>query len=351
MQRLGLVLLVVSLASPTAASASTVSLANGELRFIAAPGEENFGIVSVDGSDFSIQDGDASISAGDGCTRPTPAFVRCPTAGVSRISADLGNRDDTFAISLPVSAPPTTVSGGAGTDRVQYGPDPVSATLDGVANDGPAPRTDNLLADVEEVEGGPNGDTLAAGSYGALLAGGPGLDTLMGGPRGDLIDARDPVQCPPDDTAVGCEEPERDTVSCGGGSDVVDADRRDQVTRDCEVVAVRGVVKLTRRADRFTAFRSGLVIRGGAGNDRLATGEWSATIDGGAGNDQIRGGVGSSRLVGGRGRDVITSDDESDEILVRDGEVDRVRCGAVATPSPRTRATGWPAIAERVVRG
>jgi hypothetical protein len=59
---------------------------------------------------------------------------------------------------------------------------------------------------------------------GRRLQGGPGRDVLRGGPGNDTLLARDRS---------------RDSVRCGAGRDLVLADLRDVVARDCEVVRVR----------------------------------------------------------------------------------------------------------------
>jgi Gametolysin peptidase M11 len=59
---------------------------------------------------------------------------------------------------------------------------------------------------------------------GRRLQGSPGPDVLRGGPGNDTLMARDRS---------------RDAVRCGAGRDLVLADKRDVVTRDCEVVKVR----------------------------------------------------------------------------------------------------------------
>lgn len=66
-------------------------------------------------------------------------------------------------------------------------------------------------------------DALTGGTGNDLLRGGEGVDTFNGGPRNDVIDAAD-----------GTAE----TISCGGGRDVVEADRADRLT-GCELVTRR----------------------------------------------------------------------------------------------------------------
>ena len=100
---------------------------------------------------------------------------------------------------------------------------------DGSAEDGPAGARDTL-AEVEDVIGTLNADTLTGsagdnalrGESGAdSITGGPGADDLQGGFGNDTIDARD---------GVG------DRVGCDDGTDAVVGEPLDNVAPDCESV-------------------------------------------------------------------------------------------------------------------
>jgi Ca2+-binding RTX toxin-like protein len=73
--------------------------------------------------------------------------------------------------------------GGGDFDRVDYSSrtEPVSVTLDGVANDGQAGEGDNVMPDVEDVTGGAGDDFLRGDSVSNTLVGGPGNDVIDGG--------------------------------------------------------------------------------------------------------------------------------------------------------------------------
>ena len=66
------------------------------------------------------------------------------------------------------------------------------------------------------------------------LVGNAGTDFLNGGPGSDLIDAG-----PGADRIVAQYDGSRDTVRCGSGSDLVNADLVDRVAADCELVGRR----------------------------------------------------------------------------------------------------------------
>ena len=122
----------------------------------------------------------------------------CSLGGVQRVRIDLGEREDTATVALPVAA---TVLGGPGADRLTAGD----------ASD--------------ELTGGEGNDALDAGSGNDVLSGDQGADQLTGGPGSDRIAARDG---------------EADAVGCGDGADTVDADTLDTVAADCESVSRTG---------------------------------------------------------------------------------------------------------------
>ena len=91
------------------------------------------------------------------------------------------------------------------------------------------------LADT--VDGGPGADT---------IGGGYGDDTIIGGPGRDIINADVSgtschwIQCrmPYGNDTVEARDGEADSITCGIGTDVVDADPVDTVAPDCETVNV-----------------------------------------------------------------------------------------------------------------
>jgi hypothetical protein len=139
------------------------------------------------------------------------------------------------------------LSGGPGVDAVVYpGPDPVTVTIDDLANDGPSGAHDNVQTDVEDVYGGSGpdrlvgsaGDNMLDGGAGDdVIDGGAGADQLFGGPGNDRLEARDG---------------RRDTVDCGPGADIAIVDTLD-VTHHCELVDRRPVRPRVDAAARWTA--------------------------------------------------------------------------------------------------
>jgi hypothetical protein len=119
----------------------------------------------------------------------------CSLGGVQRVRIDLGEREDSATVALPVAA---TVLGGPGADRLTSG------------------------GSADELGGGEGNDALDSGAGDDVVSGDQGVDTLAGGPGSDRIAARDG---------------EADSVVCGDGADTVDADTVDRVAADCENVA------------------------------------------------------------------------------------------------------------------
>jgi len=107
---------------------------------------------------------------------------------------DGGPGDDQFEKGSPfVRDGNDTIVGGDGLDEMYYrgdfggaGPDPVTVSLDGVANDGPAGQSDNVQ--VEWVFGGEAGDVLIGGPGSDRLSGDRGDDEIHGGGGDDFLD-------------------------------------------------------------------------------------------------------------------------------------------------------------------
>jgi Ca2+-binding RTX toxin-like protein len=75
----------------------------------------------------------------------------------------------------------------------------------------------------------------------------------------------------------------------------------------------------TARNDKLNGLGGNDTLNGLGGND---------TLNGGPGNDRIFGGAGNDHLIGGPGKDMIHGDAGNDLIDARDGQKDRVDCGA-----------------------
>jgi hypothetical protein len=93
---------------------------------------------------------------------------------------------------------------------------------------------------VDLLDGGSNNDRLRGGKGNDRLRGGPGRDRLFGDSGRDRLEAgdarRNRLSGGGGNDRLLAVNGKRDTVRCGKGRDRVQADRRDNVARDCEVV-------------------------------------------------------------------------------------------------------------------
>lgn len=162
---------------------------------------------------------------------------------------------------------PDQINGEDGRDTLSYEEraSSVTVTLNGRADDGEAGEGDNVGHDVEIVLGGTLWDTLMGDGSANTLRGGlgedfvngnAGIDTLDGGAGSDLIWARDGTH---------------DTVDCGGGGDLVVADRDDDA-RDCRWS--------DRVGGRSPAYGQSGLIRGRTFEFRLPVGHRDYALDG-----------------------------------------------------------------------
>ena len=139
-------------------------------------------------------------------------------------------RDRGTALDGSTGAKADSVDCGAGTDIVDSdAQDDVSANCELVALENTLELTnkaDKLTAWRAglTIDGLKGADTLVGSAGRDSLIGGKGKDKLNGRAGNDHIFARDG---------------ERDTIRCGAGKDIVQADKSDSIARDCEKVARR----------------------------------------------------------------------------------------------------------------
>jgi Ca2+-binding RTX toxin-like protein len=226
---------VLCAATPSALASATLTKPGG-IVYAAAPGDVDAVSVRTDHTTTGWIASITALPARGGATIESPdrscigaslgvGFTGCFAAPGQDAAFNLGDRDDYVELGVrtmavpPISgfSPKAVIHGGAGTDTVRY-LEPVRASLDGVANDGPAGFTnDNIGTDVEVLEGSDLGDH---------LEGGPGANTLLGDGGDDEIHAIDHAA---------------DVIDCGAGDDLAVVDAID-TTRNCETVAESGRV-------------------------------------------------------------------------------------------------------------
>jgi Ca2+-binding RTX toxin-like protein len=199
--------LLTALAVAPLASAADVDAQDPSrwVRVRADDGEVNRLTLSRAGEVVTVADAGADLLAGPGCEQVGAHEVRCAIAdGEARVDASLGDGDDE---ATALGAIPVKLGGDAGHDVLSGGDG------GGVLSGG---EGDDVLS------GGDADDRLDGGGGDDRLDGGPGLDSYDGGEANDTIHARDGV---------------RESVACGGGQDVGEADPEDDVAADCEGVA------------------------------------------------------------------------------------------------------------------
>jgi hypothetical protein len=259
---------------PAAALASSVELqppppaTPSVLEYLADAGETNALLIVPDGTgNLQVVDPGAvaGITTGPGCFPVTPGVAQCADTTVASMDVDLGDGGDSAKIQglLPTTlaggSGDDVLTGGSGTDDV-FGDDgadeldgaiaadvlhggsgadlalyrsrdnSVKVTLDGVANDGEAGEGDNVMPDVENVDGGGGDDWLVGSTAGNALRGKAGADVLQGGFGADALDGGDGNDVMLSGGDGG------DLVACGAGDDEVYADGVDAVAADCEHV-------------------------------------------------------------------------------------------------------------------
>jgi Ca2+-binding RTX toxin-like protein len=205
-----------------------------------------------------------------------------PNAGNDSVTG--GGGDDVLNWSAGVDS----MAGGAGTDTASFlFTTSVTASIDGVANDGHPGENDNIATDVENLEGSPENDVLIGSdsanlfdpSYGDdQVSGLGGNDTLVASPGADSFDGG-----PGDDTANDHWDP-GNAMDGGDGDD----------TLSCDGSASGGPGN-----DNVTG--SGLVEGGDGSDDLFGLGD--DELIGGPGADSLHGQGGADNLVGGMGND------------------------------------------------
>jgi hypothetical protein len=235
---------------PAAASAGTISSANGRLAFAAAPGEANDLVITAGTESNVVKDAGAPLTAGPGCQSKPDGSAECGL-GAAVIAVELGDMSDRLTL---IGSLPSEVSAGAGVDELHGGAgDDVFRGDAGDDRLGGNDGKDTLIgadgADVlaggegdDSLEGGAgndaltgaNGnDTLTAGDGNDTLAGENGNDRLEGGKGADSFNGGAGA-----DVLLGGGGEFKGTrekrIRCGAGDDSLTAGPADPFVGDCE---------------------------------------------------------------------------------------------------------------------
>lgn len=196
--------------------------------------------------------------------------VRYDVAGASTIVGGNGNDRIVFTAG---SIDGGDYDGGAGSNTLDFSriTDPLSISLDGVANDTSPFGTFNVRPSFARVYTGTGNDTIAGTASGETLDGGAGNDLIDGNGGNDYL-----VGNFGDDTLRG-----------GGGDDTLEG---------------------SAGRDRLEGQGGSDLLIGGANPDTLYGNSGPDTLSGGGGNDLLFGGTGADRLFGNAGNDRLFAD-------------------------------------------
>jgi Ca2+-binding RTX toxin-like protein len=254
---------------------------------------------------------------------PGPDASQDPVAGADRL--DGGDGDDQLnGGPARVAQEPDILIGGGGSDLADYSQrtSPLAIALDNVGNDGEAGEGDDVQADVENVIGGSDGDTLTGSGGPNALDGRDGDDMIAGGGADDRIDGgngNDTMSgedggdaltgAAGDDALSGANGDDR--LSAGGGSDALAGnDGADTLAGGAGIDALDG----GPGDDWLNGGDVGLV--GGDGADDLDGGLGADMLLGGPGSDRLDGGLGADQINGETGRDTLTYEDRTHPVTV-----------------------------------
>jgi Ca2+-binding RTX toxin-like protein len=345
--------LIALAAVPAAADAATVQVANGKtgpfaFDLLAAANEINdVRIAETADGGYVISDSAPLRIAGDddgeGCRLDGGGDVVCSGVFPRDIALGDGNDvvrylgsspsaaikggagNDTIFAGIRRNARGTlTIEGGSGTaDKVTYAVAgfPATVSLDGQPNDGVRGDANNVMPDVEIVEGSAFGDTITGSDADETerFVGGGGNDSISGLGGTDIFDE-------------GAAPNGADTFNGGAGIDLVDYDLRTSgVNVSLDLQRNDGAPGELDFVDpNVNDVSTGIgsdVLTGTAGPNRLSGGAGADTITALGGDDRLSGGPGVDGLLAGPGDDVVEAIDASsddircdigDDVLLRD---------------------------------
>jgi hypothetical protein len=289
-------------APPAMGATASVDYGQDRLEFTASYGERNLLTVTGSGSTYYVEDAVSNISAGSGCTQQGSKRVRCSSSQIDSTYFDLRDQDDSLtdsaAIEVEVSAGDggdkltggssndklyggngddlidggfgaDVIDGNDGRDRVSY-----AARTTGVhvnlgtwwGGDGQSGEWD-FVSSVEDVVGGAGDDRIIGTGVANTFVGGAGNDTLTGVEGNDVLDGgtgNDTFDAGTGDDTLLSRDDAPDNLTCGAGTDSIDADAADTLAADCErpaapTTALPGAATLDRVPATIRLTRKGYV--------------------------------------------------------------------------------------------
>lgn len=285
--------------------------------------------------------------------------------GNDRLSISYGGTDAVYFGSggaghdrfVDFSSSPASVSfeGGSGFDVVTHNSStPISLTLDGIGNQGGAPKS---YFGIEGVVGGSGADTMTGNGSANLLVGGHGSDVISGGAGNDFLigeargesfvsaylglninfspaDAFDPLNANVAGTYADEAGGLNDSLYGGKGNDVLSggdgADLLHGGKGNDWVSYLSSPEFLTIAMDLATGGTGGQAagdvfvsienVQGSNGNDTITGNSGANELRGMYNQDSLTGLGGNDTLIGGQGRDTLSGGRDSDVLTGGDAE-------------------------------
>ena len=142
-----------------------------------------------------------------------------------------GEGDDVRGVEKVISFNPVAYAGTDAADHIEVVQVDRPSTLAGGAGDDFLKTSDGA----DRLDGGPGADTLDGGYNDDTIIGGPGPDRIAGDhPTGECGIYW--CKLPAGNDTIEARDGEKDSITCGFGTDTVNADPIDTVARDCETV-------------------------------------------------------------------------------------------------------------------
>ena len=290
-------------------------------------GEGNDSIVGETGDDTLLGgEGDDGITDSGGANTLSGGPGDDDLVGGPGADQLLGGPDDDDMLYSNRLVGADVVDGGAGYDYANLFSEgePMSISLDGVANDGAAGQNANFLA-VESISGGAAADTITGSGAPESLSGGGGPDVIAGMGGNDSLNGGS----------------QNDTLDGGDANDFLDGSNGDDIMRggaaNDELYGREGADDMSGGDGRDTVnFGNGSSYDAGASVtfDNVANDGAAGEGDNARGdNENVIGTGGPDFIVGGPGTNTITGGQGPDLIVVYDGAPgtasrDHALCGA-----------------------
>lgn len=213
------------------------------------------------------------------------------------------------------------IDGGDGIDVLSYAASASAVTIDLGTGLVPSEDTDDVVLNVEALEGSQFSDSLTASAAATHFNGLEGDDTLFGGAGSDTLRGDDGADMlsggDGDDILIGGAG--NDSIAGGGGRDVlsyagnavsvmVNLANGTFVGGDATGDVVSGIEDLvaSQFADQIVGGEDAIWVSGQAGDDIISGGSGADSILGDAGDDTLDGAGGADSISGGDGNDVLS---------------------------------------------